>query len=264
MEKAKTFGCVILLAFALLSPNLRAQLNESDTLRFQLRWGAGGSHQTGNVEFFTLRSRAELVFAISPELRIKSQNNSLYQAFGSRRADNDLSSRNFLYFRPEAKVYPFAMVFVQRNFRRKIDQRLFAGAGFTWQAIRNPKGYLKFSASLVGEETLFADTRFSDSRYDGSRKISVWRPTLYATTSTANADQKFRLHGTAYWQPGLDKVPNNRISLELGADVSVWKGLMCNLLYVYGFEQVVPVAVRQRDGLLTFGFSYQIKSTTRP
>ncbi len=74
-----------------------AQLNESDTLKFQLRISVSGNYQTGNVAVFALRNRID--FSVSPVKNwvFKSQNSSLYQAFYGKKADNDLFSRNYLY-----------------------------------------------------------------------------------------------------------------------------------------------------------------------
>ncbi len=92
-----------------------AQLNESDTSRFQVRVGATGVWQQGNVDLVVLRGRLELVTNSNKRLVVKSQNNSLYQAFSGFKADNDINSRNYFYYNPQQRVYAFAMLYVQIN-----------------------------------------------------------------------------------------------------------------------------------------------------
>ncbi len=113
---------VILLVLLLCAATfpLAAQLNESDTLNFQLKTGISGNLQKGNVDLFLIRGRLEFSFIPVKTLVFKSQNSSLYQSFSGRKADNDLFSRNYLYFRPERRLYPFAISYSSSNFRRRI------------------------------------------------------------------------------------------------------------------------------------------------
>lgn len=263
IDKIRAVRGLFLLAVLAFSLNLRAQLNESDTLRFQLRISLSGSYQTGNVELLIVRSRAEMLLSFGDALKLKTQNNTLFQTFGGRTADNDLSSRNFLYFRPEKQIYPFAMIFVQRNLRRKVDHRTFAGTGLTWQVARRANGYLKLSASMVYEQTRFSTSSFNETFYNGNIQISIWRPTFYTMAGLNNPSGNLKIYGVAYWQPGLHKVNNNRMQAEFGADVGILKGLSFTMLYLNSFEQVVSDKVRQHDGLFTFGLNYQFKKQPR-
>jgi hypothetical protein len=56
-----------------------AQLNESDTMRLQMRYRIGGNWQEGNFEIFTLRATADLSTVINNyDWVFKTQNNYLY------------------------------------------------------------------------------------------------------------------------------------------------------------------------------------------
>ncbi len=58
----KTIWLLALVITVLLTVNAAyAQLNESDTARFQLRAGITGVWQSGNVELLVLRSRLEML-----------------------------------------------------------------------------------------------------------------------------------------------------------------------------------------------------------
>jgi len=234
-----------------------AQINESDTLALQLRASFSGVYQKGNVELLALRARLDLSAMPAPNWVLKSQNVSLYQAFFNNKADNDLFSRNFLYFSPNRRLYPYAIAFVSGNFRRKIRWRYFTGLGLTWQALRAPGHVVKLSGNVVYEETLFAVDAFNQERYNGSRKLRFWRASAYLSGQHALAQGKFRLYYDAYWMPALSEANNHRTQIDAGLELALWRGLAFNVTYGRQFEGVVPVGVRARDAWLLFGLSYR-------
>jgi hypothetical protein len=201
----------------------------------------------------------ELVTNSDKPLVFKSQNNSLYQEFGGFKADNDVSSRNYGYWKPFRKFYPFAMLYYQTNFRREINSRWFGAMGYTWQMVQKPKTTLKLSGSLVYETSNFRNDQFNESAYNGSSEISLARATVYLAGWHRLADNKLRLYYSGYWQPGLESNPNNRFQFDLGIDFPIWKGLSATSQYTFSYEQVVTEDVLQEDRILTFGLSYQIK-----
>lgn len=236
-----------------------AQLNESDTASFQLRAGATGAWQKGNVDLLVLRGRLELVTNSNRAIVFKSQSNSLYQSFSGYKADNDINSRNYFYHQPFRRVYPFAMIYLQTNYRRQVDFRWFGGAGATWQFVQKPKTNMKISASMVYEETDFGDIQFNEGFYNGDNTISLWRATAYLAGWHRVLDNRLKLFYNAYWQPGLDEVTNSRAQIDVGLDFPVWKGLSFLVQYNFTYEQVVTTSVKQHDRIFTFGISYQFK-----
>lgn len=204
-----------------------AQLNESDTARLQLRAGLSGSLQKGNVDLLLLRSRLEVTAAADSlgHWVYKTQNNHLYQAFGGRPADNDLNSRHYLYYNPTKRIYPFVMVYLQTNYRRKLNYRLFGGTGLTLQVVRTASSNIKLSGSMLYETNGFEASTYNNSAYNGKANINLWRSSFYVAGWHQLAQKKLRLFYTAYFQPGMDGNTNNRSSLELGIDIPVWNGL---------------------------------------
>ncbi len=237
-----------------------AQLNESDTTRFQVRAALTGIYQRGNVDYLALRGNLAMTVRLSDALAFKTQNTSLYQEFFERKADNDLDSRNFWYYRPQRWVYPFAMGFLATNFRRKLDFRYFVGSGVTGQVIRRPQHVLKLSAALVHEVSEFSDQTFNYEEYTGEPQISVWRATFYAAGWHDLFNNTMRLYYTIYGQPSLSDQHNYRIHLDVGADVKIGQGISCSVLYSFSRENVVVEGIQQDDALLTLGFSYTFKT----
>lgn len=248
--------CLFAAALLLAGSSAVAQINESDTARFQLRASVTGNYQTGNVEVLTLRSKVDILYAPVRNVVFKSQNVRLYQAFYGNKADNDLFSRNYLYYRPQNRIYPFAIGYVSANYRRKIDLRYFAGAGATWQVWKAGGHVLKVSAGAVYEATRFSGRTYNFSEYDGSDRIDLWRGTLYLGGWNYVFGRRLRFYYDAYWQPAFGKSANYRSQFDLGVDFPIWKGLSFNALYTYTHENVVVEKVRSDDRILTFGVGY--------
>jgi Protein of unknown function, DUF481 len=236
-----------------------AQLNESDTAKFQLRVSLTGNYQQGNVEVLNVKSKLECSYSPIKNWVIKSQNSSLYQAFYSVKADNDIFSRNYIYYEPQHKIYPFGIAYVSTNYRRKIDNRYFAGAGVTYQVINTQNNVLKLSASAVYEATKFASSNYNFSEYNGDKNINLWRGTLYVGGWNYLLEKHIRLYYDAYWQPAFNNNNNYRTQVDVGIDFPVWKGLSFNALYAFTHENLVIEKVKQQDKILTFGVAYNLK-----
>jgi Protein of unknown function, DUF481 len=252
-------GILILLSTVCCSPYfVKAQINESDTTKFQLRVTLTGNFQRGNVQLVTIRSKVEFSYSPFRNWVFKSQNSSLYQEFTAK-ADNDIFSRNFLYFKPKNKVYPYAIAFISTNYRRKINSRFFAGAGITWQIINQPQHVLKLSANAVFESTTFSGNAFNFSEFDGHEKSSIWRSTVFLSGFHHLFEKHISLYYDAFWQPAFANGNDYRVEYEIGVDFPVWKGFSFNCLYSFKHENVVVTKIKQDDKILTFGFAYNFK-----
>lgn len=257
MNMARQTTVIWLLCMA-IAANAFAQINESDTLKWQHRVSFSGNYQTGNVKYTAIRSRLEFSWMPLPNWVFKTQNSTLYQAFKVK-ADNDLYSRNFLYFKPKNRVYPFALAFISTNFRRKIDLRWFGGAGATWQVVRRQEHSLKLSAGTVFESNRFLASSFNFAEYDGDNTHEFWRGTLYLAGWHRIMGKRWRLSYDAFWQPAFSDAQNYRTQMDVGVDMPLYKGLSFNALYSYSFENLVVKNVKQEDSILTFGLSWQLK-----
>jgi Protein of unknown function, DUF481 len=250
---------LVLLLFFSCQANGFAQLNESDTIKFQLRTSLTGNYQQGNVNIITIRSRIDFTYTPVKEFVFKSQNSSLYQEFSSKKADNDIFSRNYFYYKPQRKIYPFAIAYISSNFRRKIDTRLFAGAGITYQLLNKTYHVIKLSSNAVYETNKLKGTIYNHEEYNGSNKINLWRGTLYVAGWNYLFNNRLRFYYDAYWQPAFNNKNNYRTQFDLGVDFPFWKGLNFMALYTFTHENVVIANIKQEDKILTFGLAYNLK-----
>lgn len=246
------------IAFGLLSAaqHTIAQINESDTMKMQLRVSLTGNYQEGNVQVLNIRSRSELLVRPGEKWAFKSQISSLYTKFYDRKIDNDINFRNTLYFQPERRLSGYIAAFVFTNHRRKMKSRYVIATGPTWQAIRTKPFILKLSANIVHESTLFKDTVFNHSRYNGKDKISLWRYSLSAGGWGFFFNNRLRLFYELFLRQAFNNSKNYRTHLEVGFDLPIWRGLSFNTLYNSTHENVVVKDIREDDRILTFGLSY--------
>ena len=254
--KKVVLGVIIFLVW---SQKLAAQINESDTLKMQLQLSLTGNYQQGNVNILRILSRNEFLIRPVPNWAFKTQVTSLYTKFSDTQADNNIFTRNALYYKPENRFYGYVTAFVSTNYRRKIEFRYFVAAGPTWQAIQSDPLILKLSANLVRESTFFAETNFNVPSYNGNDVISLWRSTFYVGGWINALDHGPRVNYEFYWQPALNNSKNYRTQLEVGLTYPIWKGLAFNLVYSHSHENVVVENIGKNDQVLSLGLSYLLR-----
>ena len=242
-----------------LPPPAMAQINESDTMKLQLQISLTGNYQKGNVELLTLLSRNEFLIRPFPSWALKTQISSLYTKFSNTQIDNNIFSRNVLYYKPERLLYYYISAFVSTNYRRKIKFRYFIASGPAWQAIQSKAFVVKLSVALVYESTLFTDTVFNQPTYNGKERISLWRTHYYVGGWAYALNNRLRINYEFYWQPAFSNSKNYRIQSEIGLTYPLWKGLAFNTVYSFSHENIVVENIKKDDRILTFGLSYILK-----
>lgn len=255
------YKIVFLLIFLALGRTIdtQAQLDESDSAQSQIRIVLNGNRQKGNVDILMARGRLDFLSKLDPSLIFKTQNSVLYQEFFGSKADQDIFSQNYLYFKPHRKFYPYGIAYISTNYRRKIDHRYFTGVGLTWQLLQDGNHSVKLSTNVIYESTAFASQTFNFPEFNGADQIRLWRQSLYLRGVHRFFEKKLKLFYDAYWQPQLARTKNFRYQANIGLDFPVWKGLNLNANYLMTYENVVAEKVLQRDSIFTFGLSYQIK-----
>lgn len=251
----------LFLVFLVFSPgkNSFAQLDESDSAQSQVRFVLNGNRQKGNVDILMVKGRLDFLLKLNQNFIFKTQNSLLYQEFFENKADLDVFSRNYLYFRPQGKFYPYAIAYISTNFRRKIDHRYFTGVGLTWQVVRSEGHSLKLSTNVIYESTVFDSQNFNFPEFNGNDQINIWRQSIYLRGIHRVFERKLMLFYDAYWQPNLSRSRDFRYQANVGVDLPVWKGLNLNANFLIAFENVVAEKVLSKDSIFTFGLTYQIK-----
>ncbi|MEQ9118993.1 DUF481 domain-containing protein [Fulvivirga sp.] len=251
---------ILILCSFFLAVGANAQINESDTTKFQLQWLSGGSYQTGNVELLRINNQFDLTFKTTSNLVFKSQNNHLFQEIVSKKADNDLMSKNYLYYQPQRRLYPYAVTFIATNYRRDLDFRVFYGLGTTFQLLQQQRHTVKFSANLLYENSRYANEFFNYSDFNGRNQIKATWSTVYLSGYHYFSESLFRWIYEIYYQQSLKNQINYRFHVLTGMDFKVVKGLSVQSRIIYSLENVVAITNKEEDMLWTWGIVYLIKT----
>jgi hypothetical protein len=129
------------------------------------------------------------------------------------------------------------------------------GAGVNFQILSTKNSWLKFAISSEYEQTDFAQTNFNRSEYDGKQSISTYRGTFWANGKYKLFEKKLIFNHEFYIQPSLGKSNNFRWQADLGLELPIWIYLNFKINYLHTFESVVIENQKQRDNILTFGFT---------
>lgn len=237
-----------------------AQLNESDTAKWQLETKWQGLWQTGNVQLLRITGGLEGQVWLHKNWVVKTQNVYLYQRFFGQRVDDEWLSRNYLYFKPNQKFYPYAISYVSSNLRRRIEQRVFAGIGLTQKVFATSGFWMKVSTNLLFEQSRFSKSQFNNSEYDGSPQVDIWRQTLYLQGFHSFSERRVNIHYQAYWQQAYQDVQNYRWQVSLALEAKLSASLALSTKWQFAHEHLVVVNVRENDMLWLWGITYKRKS----
>lgn len=258
--RKKTVGqrLVLLLLPVLCCFNLLAQLSESDTARWTLTVNLSGRLNKGNVERFIITPEVNLTHVDSARsYGFASGNRYTYGTFGAFKSENDWLSRNFFYLKPQAKFYPFAMLWVQTHERQKLRFRYQAGAGITWAAVRKPGDVLKLSLTGTYESNRYRASGLTIIKDPQAKNYNVVRGTLRVAGNHLLAQRVVNLYYECYFQQALNNARNWRVFAEGGVNVRVIGGFGMRVFSTYEYQQVHIATEKPYDLIFNFGLSYR-------
>jgi hypothetical protein len=227
----------------------------SDTLKWKADLSLTGIYQGGNVEALIFRAKANVRYRPSEKWSFQTTNSYVYQEFGKEKADEDVLSLNFLYFKPERRLHPLLLAFVSTNFRRKIDLRYLLGGGIAYQVLDKNGNWLKVALTSEYERTNFNEDDFNLEEYDGYRSINTLRSTIWLNGKYYLFKKKVIFSHENYYQPSLLKGNNYRWQADLSLDFPIWEFLSFKINYRHTSESVVIASQQKEDRFLTVGFT---------
>jgi len=159
-----------------------------------------------------------------------------------------------VYYHPQARLYPYLMVWGETSRRRQVDLRLQAGPGVTLRLWRAQGQVIKLSATVSYELALFAHAQLRELADSTATSTHLARGTL--RLMGAHQLGHAQLSYEAWWQPALTHWANQRYHLEAALRLPIYKGLSFSLSALYAYDAVVPRAVRTADLTVLFGLSF--------
>lgn len=233
--------------------NLFAQLNESDSVRWQVKFNATASVLDGNVARTLLLTRIEVAHA-NERWGISTRNDYQYGRTFYNLTENDVISYNFIYIKPLARVYPYIMGLVETNLRRRIDFRYQVGPGVSWNVVRKKTSFVKLSVTGTYENTQYNGSVFDDEQYNGSTVLDTWRLTGRIFGKHRLLD-KVRISYEFWWQQSLSDRVNYRFHTEEAVELPVTKHIAFRTAVRYSYENIELVGLKPYDLFWTYGLT---------
>ena len=238
--------------------SLSAQINESDTVGYQFNAALRGAYQAGNVELLRVINSVDGLAVFQENVVLKTENTLFYQEFFGQKADLDMSSRNYLYYKPFSKVYPYLIGYVSSNYRRDISSRYYSGLGLTYHFLNNGQSSIKISNNIAYDVTNYETDRYNEVQFNGSTEISNWINTLYLQGFHRVCSGKLLIHYKAYWQQSFEYEAMYRYLVSTNLNFKLGKGWFLQTQMDYRFEHVTNNNVKQSDFIWTWGMAYQL------
>jgi hypothetical protein len=244
---------VTVLLILVVYISAKAQLNESDSIRWLARFNATGSILDGNVARSSLLHRLEITHA-NAKWGLSTRNDYQYGTTRYILTESDVISSNFIYLKPLNKVYPYVMGLIETNLRRKIDFRYQVGPGLTWNVVQTKPSLLKLSATLTYENTRFGGTIFDDAKYNGNNVIETWRLTgrIFGRHILKS---KLQINYEFWWQQSLSESFNYRFHTEESLEFPIAKYIALRTAVRYSYENVELLGLKPFDLFWTYGFT---------
>lgn len=252
MQAIKYCFLVLLLK---LNSTVFAQLAEQDTARWYYRTDAGLNFSVGNVNRFFTRTDFQLKH-IDTTWGLASVHSYMYGTFGKLLTENDYLTKNFIYLFPKKRFYPYFKIWIESNFRRKIDMRYQAGPGGTWVALRKNGHVLKLSTTLTYESTAFHPGTLLSDESLSSQKVNVWRGIGRVYGYHPLWNKRIQLMYELLYQQSLEKANNYRYYCDVGLECPLSKRLFLRSHLFLSHEELTLKFLKKTDYYWTVGLSF--------
>lgn len=244
----------VLLLPLLLGGEVCAQLRDTDTLRLGYTLTAQSSLATGNVDRWLMLGGAE-VFGLGRAFGVKSSNDYRYGTFGGRVTENDWSSRNFVYWQPRKRIYPYAMALIEGLERRAISLRIQAGIGVTFVVVRRQSHVLRLSVTPVYESARYRTALFNRDDLGTDEQWASWRVTL-RVAGQHQPVQPLRISYEFWLQPSVSRAADTRALSDVSLSWRLVSRFAVRMTHQLSYDQIVQLGRKQLDSFWLVGFQW--------
>jgi hypothetical protein len=238
----------------LMSHAAAAQLNEADTLRLRVRATVSGSWLEGNISRLLVINRVEAAYA-QPGWGFATRTDYQYGSIRHRRTENDVDSWNFVYRHPLARAYPYAMLVVETNYRRQVENRLQPGVGVSYSLLHQAPHLLRLSLTGAWEQTRYGGTRFEHRPDTTASVIETWRVIGRIFGQHRLIERRLRVLYEVWYQQALRARANYRYRAEGTLEAPITKHVALRATARYSYENVVLVGIKPNDLFITYGLT---------
>jgi len=248
---------IVLLLSILYFQQAKAQLSLFDSLAYQYRLGINGTMAMGNIERLLLRTSGEFA-RIGQTWAFKTTNTYTYGTILRNKTEDDLTSANFLYYKPLAKWSPYVKLWTETNFRHQKNYVYQIGGGVTYTPVSSQKHTLKLSGNVSFEESDFKSRNFANSFAENdlyqSNTVQVWRYLGRLYGQSKLWENKLIWYYDMWVQPAIEDFDNRRFRFFTSLNIRVHKHLYLQSTFNYTHESLVIEGIKNYDAFSTIGF----------
>ncbi|MFN8277002.1 MAG: DUF481 domain-containing protein [Chitinophagales bacterium] len=238
-----------------------AQLEESDTARWQFNGGLSLKLNTGNVDRMIITPEANVAHVSKSKLwGFSARERYTFGTFGKYHTENDLLLRNFIYFIPEKRVYPYVMAWFQTHERQRLLFRYQIGPGVTVVPLRRSGQIIKLSATATYEQNWYKEDSLVFLGDYTRKQYGTFRATVRLFGSHWAVKKVLWLYYEVLFQQSLTNINNWRIFAEGGVNAQLPKGFSMRTYVSYEYQQVHVKSEKPNDLILNVGVNYRISS----
>lgn len=235
-----------------------AQLQETDTSRWQLNVSLSGKLNTGNIQRFIITPEINVThIARNKKWGVALGERYTYGTFAKRRTENDVLSRNFLYLFPEKRIYPFVMLWMNTHKGQELRFRYQAGVGVTFVPLQKRKHTIKLSLTASYEQNWYNEAGIININDLSTSRYNTFRATFRLAGNHLFAKDLILLYYESYFQQSLQQRRNFRLFAEGGLNVKVFKGLGIKTFVSYEYQTAHLETEKDYDLIFNFGLNYR-------
>lgn len=225
--------------------NLYSQEEKDSVSEWSATVKATGLYQSGNTNKFYVNGSSEIKRAdklletilllsagYGESKHIKDDNTY----FASFTAD--------LFYKDEWS--PFFLQYLEYNFSKGITLRSQTGVGVKYLFIKNPNHKTSFSVAGIYDYLKLVDK-------PGNSKTNSGRLSLRLKSRQSLFEKHLIVLFTILYQPLVKDFSKKNLFIETTLEVPMSSLIKLNIIYNYGFDDVVSVGRKRADNKLTFG-----------
>jgi hypothetical protein len=244
-----------------LTTDAIAQLEESDTTRWQFNSNLSLRLNTGNVQRLIITPEANVAHIDSHKSwGFSARQRYTYGTFGTIRTENDLLSRNFIYHAPERRVYPYLMVWFQTHARQKLRFRYQIGPGVTVVPLKRNLHIIKLSLTGTYERNWYHEAGLEYIKDKTIKSYGVVRATTRIFGSHALAKDFVSFYYEFLFQQAFDNKENWRIFTECGINTKIVNGFSMRSYFNLEYQQVHVYSEKPNDLIFNMGINYKVST----
>lgn len=242
-----------------LHARVQAQLSLFDSLAYQYQIGINGTVSRGNIERLLVRPSGEFA-RMGKKVAFKTVNTYTYGTILRNKTEDDLSSANFLYYAPFAKLSPYLKLWGETNFRRQKNYAYQTGLGLTYTPVLQADHILKLSANISFEESDFKSSGFirpfSENSLYQTPKIQLWRYLLRVFGQSKFLEDKLIWSYDLWGQPAIQDFYNRRLHFQSSLQIRIHQQFYFQGQMNYAHESLTLEGIKNYDLFGTLGFMW--------